>query len=261
MRGSMNSSTFRVNNISEIDTSIQKQDIKGNEEPADTNLSHKPKVRLAVFDLDGTIIEGQSPAIMVFNLFKKGIIPIGRAIITGFWGLGYKAGLDLDSVSVRERIFKTFAGKNVDEVDAYIEKVCREKISKHIRPKAIKAIMQHNRAGDVVVLVSASFDPISRHFADLLGIDHQVSTRMQIVNDVYTGKIEGAPVEGEEKLLRLKQYANETFGEGTWEIGSSYADHDSDIYILAVAENPVAVNPKHKLAYAARKMGWEIQHW
>ena len=51
------------------------------------------KVSLAVFDIDGTVIDGQSPVLMVFNLMKQRNFPIRTAVRAGIWGLKYKAGI------------------------------------------------------------------------------------------------------------------------------------------------------------------------
>lgn len=219
------------------------------------------RVSLAVFDIDGTVIKGQSPAIMVFSLFKKGLIPVRRAITSGLWGVGYKLGLFQDTVKVREGIFKTFRGMSSDQIDAIIGDVYYENISPRVREKAMEKIRWHQSRGDIVVFISASFEMMTRLMVEETSVHGQSSTKMVVKNGSYTGEIDGKPVEGEEKVKRLRAYADKNFGEGNWKVSYSYADHGTDIPILSMAEHPVAVNPKHKLEVAAQQMGWEIQHW
>ena len=219
------------------------------------------KARIAVFDLDGTVIRGQSPAIMVYSMFKRGIIPLGTALVAGLGGLGYKVGFAHKTENVRERIFKTFRGRPVDEVDTSIGRVFREDMAHRVRPMAVERIQWHRGMGDAVVLVTASFDPIARLFADMLGVDGYCSTRMEITDGLYTGRIHGLPVEEGEKVRRLAEWADERFGVGGWEVGWSYADHETDFQILEISERSVAVSPKRRLAEIARERGWGIQDW
>ena len=219
------------------------------------------KVSLAVFDIDGTVIDGQSPVLMVFNLMKQWNFPIRTAVRAGIWGLKYKAGIATDSVNVRQGIFRVFKDMPAEETDRLITRVYRNNIAPRARQQAIERIAWHQVHGDLVVLTSASFEVIAKLFTEDLGAYGQVSTRMAVENGSYTGEIEGLPVEGPEKVVRLRAFADEHFGEGNWKVSYSYGDHDSDEEILSLAEHPVAVNPKRRLEAIARERGWEIQEW
>ncbi|MGI6216726.1 MAG: HAD family hydrolase [Coriobacteriales bacterium] len=219
------------------------------------------KTTLAVFDIDGTVIDGQSPAIIAFNLFKAGVLPSGRALLAGVWGLKYKAGLTIETEAVRRRVFSSFRNMSSADANKIIEKIYKTKIYPKLRPEALEKIRWHKERGDVPIFVTATFEPIAKMMAEDSGVERQVSTKMVIENDRYTGEIDGKPVEGDEKVVRLKLYADKNFGRGNWEIGYSYADHFTDLPILSIAKHPVAVNPKTKLRTAAERNGWEIQEW
>jgi HAD superfamily hydrolase (TIGR01490 family) len=198
---------------------------------------------------------------MVFNLMRQGKFPIRTAIRAGVWGLKYKAGIAKDSVDVRQGIFRVFKDMPAEETDRLITRVYRRNIATKAREQAIERIAWHQVHGDLVILTSASFEVIARLFAEDVGAYAQVSTRMVVENGSYTGEIEGAPVEGPEKVRRLTEFADAEFGAGNWKVSYSYGDHDSDEDILSIAEHPVAVSPKRKLEAIAIERGWEIQEW
>ena len=219
------------------------------------------KVNIAVFDIDGTLIKGQSPAILTYNMFRRGVMPFGQALRAGLWGLKYKAGLTVETEGVRKRVFDTFSKMPSEEADEIIADVYNEKIVKRIRQTALEKIAWHKKRGDFVLLITATFEPMAQALAQEVGADAQSSTRMAIVDDSYTGEIIGRPAEGDEKIIRLVKYADEHFGPDGWVLDYSYADHKTDIPILSIAQHPVAVNPKRGLTLAAKKNGWEIQEW
>ena len=94
------------------------------------------------------------------------------------------------------------------------------------------------------------------------GYTHQFSTRMATDEQgCYTTQVEGLPVEGEEKLVRITEYANSKYGEGNWVITHAYGDHHSDRAMLRAALRPCAVTPDNPLRRTAKENGWDILTW
>ena len=92
--------------------------------------------------------------------------------------------------------------------------------------------------------------------------ENQVSTRMRVAPDgTYTREVEGLPVEGEQKLVALTDFADARFGAGNWELAYAYGDHHSDRALLSAATHAFAVDPDKPLARTARKRGWKILDW
>lgn len=219
------------------------------------------KVQLAVFDIDGTLIEGQSPAIVARCLFMKGLLGVRRAAKAIVWGIRYELGFTLETTMVRELVFGTLAGMPLDEANAILEDIYEHHIVGKERKKAVDRIHWHQEHGEIVVLVSATFQYVAQLFADDLGVHRQTSTEMEIVDGCYTGRVAGLPDEGDEKPVRLKAHADAEFGEGNWEVAYSYADHLTDIPILEMAEHPVVVCPKRSFKKVAQERGWQIVEW
>ena len=120
----------------------------------------------------------------------------------------------------------------------------------------------HAEAGDTVVVISATFEPIILRAMEHHPFDNQISTRMSVATDgTYTRAVEGLPVEGEEKLAAVRRFGDSRFGTGNWELAYAYGDHHSDRAVLSAAEHPRAVSPDRPLARTAREKGWEILDW
>ena len=68
-------------------------------------------------------------------------------------------------------------------------------------------------------------------------------------------------MEGDQKIVRLREFADERFGAGRWVLDAAYGDHHSDRTLLGAARNPVAVTPDRPLARTAKSEGWCIAEW
>lgn len=222
-----------------------------------TDIAH-----LAVFDFDGTSIEGSSPSWLVNRLiFTRKISPL-TSLKIGFWGLAYKWRLPQNEAWVRGQVFKAFDGKPKEEVDRYLTDFYDCYIAKRFRPKADEAMRSCSQKGCKVVVVSASFEPIVLRAMETHPFDYQISTRMKVAPDgTYTREVDGEPIEGEAKTAALKQWCDENFGEGNWQIDYAYGDHYSDEPMLAGAKHPFVVNPKPVMARIAKRNGWPVLDW
>lgn len=219
-------------------------------------------VRVAVFDFDGTSIQGSSPSWLVNRLiFEHRISPI-TSLKIGFWGIAYKWHLPQSESWVRGQVFKAFAGKPKAEVDAYLRGFYDNYIAKRFRPKADEAMQQRKDEGCQIIVVSASFEPIVLRAMEDHPFEHQISTRMKVAEDgTYTREVEGRPIEGDEKIVALKHFCDGRFGEGNWEIAYAYGDHHSDEPLLAAAKHPFAVSPNTGMTKIAKERHWPILDW
>lgn len=227
-----------------------------------TDDNRASRVQLAVFDFDGTSIEGNSPVLLVQHLAKLKMIRkrvIARILL---WGAAYKLRLPQNESWVRGLVFSAFEGKPVEKVDRFLADFYDAEIAPRFRPEADEAMRRHAAEGMVVVVVSASFEPIIKRAMEHHPFDVQISTRMRAAADgTYTREVEGLPVEGAEKLVAVTRYADARFGAGKWEIAHAYGDHHSDRTVLGAARCPHAVDPDRPLARTARAKGWDVLEW
>ena len=220
------------------------------------------KARLAVFDFDGTSIASNSPVLLVSHLLRRKMLKKRVVFRILLWAAAYKLRLPQNEAAVRGLVFTAFEGKPAAEVDAFLAEFYDERIAPLFRPEADAAMRAHAEAGDTVVVISATFEPIILRAMERHPFDNQISTRMSVATDgTYTRAVEGLPVEGEEKLAAVRRFGDSRFGPGNWELAYAYGDHHSDRAVLSAAEHPPAVSPDRPLARTAREKGWEILDW
>ncbi len=224
--------------------------------------SQNGKVRLAIFDMDGTTINGTSPTLLVKKLVLERKLKLSVAIKIMKWALMYKFHLPRENDPVREKVFTAFEGKDAKSVSRELEKFSEEQIVPLIRKDAIKEMKSHLESGVVVVLLSASFDSVVSRLLLEVPANFGLATCMKIdEGGKCTNKVFGVAPEGDGKPVALTQFADAQFGVGNWEVEAAYGDHMSDDSILKMAKNPVAVTPDRKLKQYANMVGWKIVYW
>ena len=219
-------------------------------------------VRLAAFDFDGTSLDGNSPVMLVKHLAKLRMLNPTVLLRIGLWAAAYKLRLPQNESKVRSLVFTAFEGRSADEVDRFLADFYDERIALLFRPEADAAMHAHAAAGDTVVVISATFEPIILRAMEHHPFAFQISTRMRKAPDgTYTREVEGLPVEGEEKIEAVQRFGDNRFGPGNWVLDSAYGDHHSDRAVLGAARHAFAVDPDRPLARTAREKGWTVLGW
>lgn len=219
-----------------------------------------PPVKIAVFDFDGTCIAGKSPLLLTLHLLRHGELNLLQGVGIGLWGLAYKLHIPaINQGWVRGMVFKAFKGMTKAQADQYMHDFYDQKIAGLFRPEMEQAIRERKQEGCVVMVVSASFEPIIDRMMQFHPFDYQISTRMIVdAQGRYTDKVEGLPIEGAEKVAAVRRFANARFGQGKWGIEYAYSDHYSDRPLLYAARHAVAVAPDRVLTRTAKEEGWPI---
>jgi HAD superfamily hydrolase (TIGR01490 family) len=211
---------------------------------------------VAFFDLDGTLVVGQTPVLLMKFLRKAGIVSRAFLAGTGLWFLGYKAGLVKVSEKSREKGAGVFRGLSEREVEGLMTRFTEEVLVPRFHPAATAALAEHLAEGDLVVVVSAALDPVVGALCRRLGVEDFVGTPCEVVEGRYTGRLTGPSSHADEKVRVAATYM------GRWDADPSdcwaYADHGTDLGLLRSVGHPVAVNPRPLLLEAARQAGWPI---
>ncbi|MEG0096690.1 MAG: HAD-IB family hydrolase [Raoultibacter sp.] len=219
-------------------------------------------VQLAVYDFDGTSITGNSPVLLVAYMMRRGMLKMSVLFRILLWAFAYKVRLPQDECSVRSLVFTAFAGKPKEEVDCFLREFYDDRIAPRFRKGCDESMRDHRAQGHVVLIVSATFEPIIERAHEVHPFDYQISTRMATdAEGFYTTRVKGNPVEGEEKPRAISRFADERFGEGKWELKYAYGDHHSDRPMLFAATQAFAVTPDWPLAWTAHRQGWSILKW
>lgn len=211
----------------------------------------------AFFDLDRTLIAGSSAFV-----FARAAYDAGQIRPQDFAGDALKAlkfrffgSSDESSTNVRERILAAAGGIKQADLLALNEMVLPELLGL-IRPEARALLEQHTSAGRETWIVSASPIEIVEPLAIALGMTGGIGTVGEVDNGVYTGRLAGPFCYGEGKAEAIGSLAAERNIDlaTSW----SYSDSMSDVPMMELVGNAVAVNPDAQLAALARSRGWPV---
>lgn len=220
--------------------------------------------KIAAFDFDGTSIQGNSPVVLVRHLRRRGMLR--KRVISKVlaWAAAYKLRLPQSEAWVRGQVFTAFEGMPKAEVDAFLADFYDSEIEKagRFRPQADAAMSRLRSEGVEVLIVSATFAPIVHRAREFHPFDGYLCTEMLVDGEGrYTRRVDGACIEGEEKVRALRAYADARYGAGKWELVEAYGDHHSDAPMLEAARCAYAVTPDNPLAREARRRGWRVLDW
>lgn len=217
-------------------------------------------MKLALFDLDGTLLPIDSD-----HAFGEFMIAIGWA----------------DAADYRRRndhFYEQYKAERLD-IDAYVEfctapwrdrspadleraraRFIDEIVRPALRDSALELVQRHREAGDVLAVVTATNEFVTRPIAGLFGIDALIATELgRDGNGRVTGAIRGRPAFREGKVDRVEQWLHASarawrdFDEQVF-----YSDSVNDLALLERVSNPVATNPGPALAALARERGWPV---
>lgn len=219
-------------------------------------------VRLAVFDYDGTIIDGQSGSLFSRYLLARRLISIRTGNRLLWWGARYKLHLPYRQDEARELIFRDLGAHSREEALGIMRRFHDEVLVPLCRADAREEIRRRHDEGCVTLLVSATFQEIAREAAEDLGFDGYAATRMELdANGRFTGRVDGEVVAGEGKCRAVKAWADARYGEGGWVVEYAYGDHFSDAPLLRLARHCFAVDPGKTLRSQAKRNGWPVLNW
>jgi HAD superfamily hydrolase (TIGR01490 family) len=220
------------------------------------------KASIAAFDLDGTLLNGQSGSLIVRYLIVRRLLPLRTTLRCLWWGVRYKLHLPLRQNEVREVIYRSLNDLPPEGVHRIMASFHRDVMVPRYRPAGLAELRRREEAGEHVALISATFDLVADEAAAYLGCDVALATVMERDgHGRYTGAVQGSVVCGAEKVERVRDWADRTFGEDGWTLARAYGDHYTDVPLLEAAVVPNAVNPGPTLKRKAKRQGWNILNW
>ena len=218
--------------------------------------------RLTLFDLDNTLLGGDSDYGWAQFLIEQGVVngeDYERRNAAFF--ADYKAGR-LDIHAFLEFQMRPLADNERSALLAWRARFIAEKIRPMLLPKGRKLVDERLAAGDLIAIVTATNSFITRPIADLYGIKHLVATEPELVAGRFTGRPSGEPCFQAGKLACLEAWLAglnrklSDFGESWF-----YSDSHNDLPLMLAVTNPVAIDPDAMLAAEALSRGWPIASW
>ena len=215
------------------------------------------KRNLAIFDLDNTILNGDSDYSWINFLIEKRLVDKDEYERKNkyFYDQYYQGKLNYDEWA--EFALTTIKGKKPEDIEDILSKFLSEIIEPMINIYALKLLHDHTHNNDIMLLASATNSVIVEPIAKRLGFENIVSTEVEIIDEIYTGKVLGIPALSEGKLIKVKEWMLQNSIE-SFDNTSFYSDSINDLPLLAAVSKPVAVNPDDMLREECRKRSWEI---
>ncbi|MGQ0711459.1 MAG: HAD family hydrolase [Rhodoferax sp.] len=175
----------------------------------------------------------------------------------------YRAGT-LDVHAYVRFATEAFVHRGATESIALHEEFMRDVVQKNITPQALELVRAHQRAGDAVVIVTATNEFVTRPIAQAFGVDELIAVELERVPAAdgqpgwFSGAIRGTPSFREGKVVRVQQWLRARGLDWGSVHTSFYSDSINDLPLLEKANLPVATNPDERLRRIAQERGWRI---
>ena len=210
------------------------------------------KMKLALFDLDDTLFDGDTEAEWTKFMDTNGFIKDPSFFIKmEEFTNNYRGGkLDVDEYS--EFLLSPLIGKSLKDLKNDIERFTQETVDKFTDALSQELLDKHKN--DLRVLTSGSLSFLVKEIGLKLGINVNFGTDPEYVDGKFTGKVLGRPNFSEEKVRRVEEWAN---GQEFEEI-YAYSDSIHDLPLLEFSHVPYAISPDASLREVAVKKKWAI---
>lgn len=211
---------------------------------------------LAIFDLDNTLLNGDSDHSWGEFLVQQGVVDAEyyRAGNDRFYQQ-YQAGT-MDINAFLAFALEPLSKHSMEQLDAWHQQFMAATVQPMLLDKAFELLKYHKQQGHFLLIITATNAFVTRPIAKLLGVDDILATEPEIIDGRYTGKVSGTPCFREGKVTRLNQWLEETGHslEGSY----FYSDSQNDLPLLKAVSHPVAVDADESLTAYAKKQGWKI---
>lgn len=212
--------------------------------------------RLALFDLDNTLLAGDSDHGWGQFMVSEGLVDANDygAKNDAFYQ-DYLAG-SLDMVAYAEFALAPLTQYSAAQLKIIHHKFMQTTVIPMIAAKTGALLKKHRDAGDVLVIITATNDFITTPIAQYLDIPHLIATPTECINGRYTGKLSGSPCFKEGKIDKLNTWM--TLHKKTIDGACFYSDSHNDLPLLALVDEPFAVDPDATLKAHALAHGWTV---
>jgi HAD superfamily hydrolase (TIGR01490 family) len=210
---------------------------------------------VAFYDLDHTILVDNSATHLINEARKRGFMSNRHFRHAIYLSIFYKIGIG-DSAKTITYMLSWLRGLREDQIRELCIEVFYGLIVNKIRPEILRTFEEHRSGNGAVVLLSSASGPICDPVSEYLELDDVICSKLETHEGVFTGKILGKLVYGEEKKSRLLSYCTDHGYDPAeaYYYGDSYMDH----HVMACVGNPVAVDPDTRLCRIAQKRNWTI---
>lgn len=217
-------------------------------------------MRLVIFDLDGTLLTGDTDAYWLRFLIERGLVDRGAAEkrnqdIQTRYAQGVASAEEFCYFYLRLLRDRTRA-----ELDRLHAEFMRSVIVPHLPPAALDLVRTERTLADVLVMSTATNAFLARPIATHLGFQHLIATEPEERTDrTFTGGCVGLPNMRAHKVTRIEAWlAVRAQKLGDFDQTWFYSDSRNDLPLLSRVTHPVAVDPDPELAAHAAAHAWPV---
>jgi HAD superfamily hydrolase (TIGR01490 family) len=216
-------------------------------------------LELALFDLDNTLLSGDSDYAWAQFLIEQGVLERAayEAKNEHFFRQYQAGGLDINEFLDFQ--LAPLARHPREKLDEWHAEFMRIKIKPMIRAKGVELVQLHRGHGDLCAIVTSTNTFITAPIAREFGVDHLLATELELSDGKFTGRPSGTPPFREGKVTRVAEWLGNR-GQTLASFSSSwfYSDSMNDLPLLERVTQPVAVDPDETLRRVAAERGWQI---
>jgi HAD superfamily hydrolase (TIGR01490 family) len=215
-------------------------------------------MKLTLFDLDHTLLSGDSDVLWCEFLMERG--HLDRAVFgprNAEMDSAYRAGT-VDAHAFANFYVSTLGGRTPEQWEPVRQEFLADHIVPRIPQAALDLVNRHLDADDLVVMTTATNRFITELTAMYMGIEHLLATEVEAAEGVFTGQTRGTLNMREGKVARLREWLKAR-GHRMKEFKSTaYSDSINDLPLLEAVRHPVAVDPDARLAAVAAERQWPV---
>lgn len=215
-------------------------------------------MQLAIFDLDGTLLPGDSDTLWCRFLLDQGEIDAAQAERCADVARRYASGtvVPADYCLAQAALLE---GRSAASLEPLRERFLAEVIRPRIPHAARELLLRHRGEGDTLLLTTATSRAVSELTAADLGVDAYLCTELEWADGLCTGRLSGGPNMRAGKVERVRAWLA-ACGESDSVLrrASFYSDSINDLALLSVVRRPVVVDPDPRLAATAMRKGWAM---
>lgn len=210
---------------------------------------------LAIFDLDNTLIAGDSDYSWGVFLVEKELVDAEtyRMANERFYE-DYKNGT-LDIRAYLQFSLAPLTRFSLEQLNGLHAEFMQQHIEPIMQKKAEALLRQHREQGDHLLIITATNGFVTRPIAKRLGVDDILATDPEVVDGRYTGNFTGTPCFQAGKITHLQEWLkhNNHSLSGAY----FYSDSINDLPLLELVDNPIAVDADERLSTIAKERGWK----
>ena len=212
--------------------------------------------RTAFFDLDNTLIGGDSDYLWSENLARLGVVDATehRRRNDAFMNAYRQGTLDVEEFLAFQ--LAPLRRHSMPELETWRAEFIETAIAPLVLPKAVDLLSRHRGLGDTLTIITSTNRFITEPIARLLEVDHLLATEPEVSGGRFTGRVSGPPCAGEGKVIHARRWA-EAHDTGLGD-ASFHTDSISDLPLMEAVASPVAVDPDERLEAVAKRRGWTI---